>query len=133
MHLPSSITTFHCLLPLFLIILLTCLCHSHSQEINLVQQRQLLKILKRKVGHHQYLLCIANADWEICHYYPNQEDINDLIREMALTKSNDELLISRLKLKDLLDDSVCITFQKKRRPGFSTFFSFGMVFATAMI
>ena len=34
---------------------------------------------------------------ERCPYYPNQEDINDLIREMALTKSNAELLVSRLK------------------------------------
>lgn len=42
-------------------------------------------------------------------YYINQEDINDLIREMALTKSNAELLISRLKQWDLLDDSVRIT------------------------
>ena len=34
---------------------------------------------------------------ERCAYYPNQEDINDLIREMALAKSNAELLVSRLK------------------------------------
>ncbi len=41
-----------------------------------------------------------------CPYYPNQEDINDLVRELSLTKSNAELLISRLKQWDLLDDSV---------------------------
>ena len=34
---------------------------------------------------------------ERCPYYPHQEDINDLIREMALTKSNAELLVPRLK------------------------------------
>ena len=34
---------------------------------------------------------------ERCLYYPNQEDINDLIPEMNLTKSNAELLVSRLK------------------------------------
>ena len=57
-------------------------------------------------------------------YYPNQEDINDLIREMALTKSNAELLISRLKQWDLLDEGVRITSRRKRHRGFSTFFSF---------
>ena len=43
---------------------------------------------------------------------------------MALTKSNAELLISRLKQWDLLDYSVCITSQGKRHRSFSTFFSF---------
>ena len=64
---------------------------------------------------------LRNKRWP---YYPNQEDINDLVREMALTKSNAELLISRLKQWDLLDDNVRITFQRKRHRGFSTFFSF---------
>ena len=50
---------------LFFIIPLTCLCHSHPQEINLVQQRQVLKIPKRKVRHHQHLLCVIHVDWEI--------------------------------------------------------------------
>ncbi|KAG8234719.1 hypothetical protein J437_LFUL014827 [Ladona fulva] len=30
-------------------------------------------------------------------YYPNQKDLNDLIRDFRLTKSNAELLMSRLK------------------------------------
>jgi hypothetical protein len=60
---------------------------------------------------------------ERCPYYPNQEDINDLIKDMALTKSNAELLISRLKQWDLLDDSVLITSQRKRHCGFSVFFT----------
>ena len=30
-------------------------------------------------------------------YYPNQKDLNDLIRDLGLTKSNTELLTSRLK------------------------------------
>ncbi|MGH0144883.1 UNVERIFIED_CONTAM: hypothetical protein FKN15_059427 [Acipenser sinensis] len=30
-------------------------------------------------------------------YYPNQKDLNDLIRDLGLTKSNAELLTSRLK------------------------------------
>ena len=65
MHLPSSILAFHRLLHLFLRITLTCLCHSHPQEVNLVQQRQVLKIPKRRVRHHQHLLCVVHADWGI--------------------------------------------------------------------
>ena len=42
-------------------------------------------------------------------YYPNQEDINDLIRDLGLTKSNGELLTSRLKQWNLLDESVHIS------------------------
>ena len=61
---------------------------------------------------------------ERCPYNLNQEDINDLIREMALTKSNAEILISRLKQWDLLDEGVRITSQRKRHRSFSTFFSF---------
>ena len=59
---------------------------------------------------------------EKCPYYPNQEDINDLIRELALTKSNAKLLISRLKQWGLLNEGICITSQRKRHHGFSTFF-----------
>ena len=43
----------------------TDLCHSHPQEINLVQQRQALKIPKRKVRHHHHLLCVVHAEWGI--------------------------------------------------------------------
>jgi len=50
---------------------------------------------------------------ERCPYYPNQEDIIDLVRELSLTKPSTELLISRLKQWDLLDDSVRITSQRK--------------------
>ena len=64
------------------------------------------------------------AAGERCPYYPNQEDINDLVRELSLTKSNAELLISRLKQWDLLDDSVRIISQRKRLCGFSMFYTF---------
>ena len=42
-------------------------------------------------------------------YYSNQKDFNDLIRDLGLTKFNAELLTSRLKQWNLLDDSVQIT------------------------
>ena len=64
------------------------------------------------------------AAGERCPYYPNQEDINDLFRDLSLTKSNAEPLISRLKQWDILDDSVRITSQKKRHCGFSMFYTF---------
>ena len=56
-------------------------------------------------------------------YYPNQKDLNDLIRDLGLTKSNAELLTSRLKQWNLLDDSVQITEQRKWHQSFSSFFT----------
>ena len=52
-------------------------------------------------------------------YFPNQKDVNDLIRDLGLTKSNAELLISRLKQWNLVDDSVQATDQRKRHQRFS--------------
>ena len=66
----------------------------------------------------------SQAAGERCPYYPNQEDINDLVRDLSLTKSNAELLISRLKQWDLLDNSVRITSQRKQHCGFSMFYTF---------
>ncbi|XP_076327726.1 uncharacterized protein LOC143234326 isoform X1 [Tachypleus tridentatus] len=51
-------------------------------------------------------------------YYPNQRDPNDLIRGLCLTKSNAELLTSRLKEWDLLDESVQVASQRKRHRHF---------------
>ena len=56
-------------------------------------------------------------------YYPNQKDINDLIRDLGLTKSNGELLTSRLKQWNLLDESVQVADQRKRHLAFSSFFT----------
>ena len=66
----------------------------------------------------------SRAAGERCPYHTNQKDINDLVRDLSLTKSNAELLISRLKQWDLLDDSVRITSQRKRHCGFSMFYTF---------
>lgn len=65
---------------------------------------------------------------ERCPCYPNQDDINDPIREMALTMSSAELLIYNLKQWDLFDDNVRITSQRKRRCGFSVFFTDGLCY-----
>ena len=56
-------------------------------------------------------------------YFPNQKDINDLIRDLGLTKSNAELLTSRLKQWNLLDESMHVTDQRKCHQTFSNFFS----------
>ena len=57
-------------------------------------------------------------------YYPNQKDLNDLIRDLGLTKSNAELLTSRLKQWNLLDESVQVMDQRKRHQAFSSFFTY---------
>ncbi|KAL6481937.1 hypothetical protein MHYP_G00100170 [Metynnis hypsauchen] len=72
------------------------------------------------VEDHDFSSC---ADEERKPYYPNQKDLNDLIRDLGLTKSNAELLTSRLKQWNLLDESVQVTGQSKRHQVFSTFFS----------
>ncbi|XP_076368621.1 uncharacterized protein LOC143255990 [Tachypleus tridentatus] len=56
-------------------------------------------------------------------YYPNQRDLNDLIRDLDLTKLNAELLTSRLKKWDLFDESVQVTGQRKCYQHFSSFFT----------
>ena len=55
-------------------------------------------------------------------YHPNQKDLNDLIRDLVLTKSNAELLTSRFKQRNLLYDSDQITERRKRCQSFSSFF-----------
>ena len=56
-------------------------------------------------------------------YFPNQKDINDLIRGLGLTKSNAEVLTPRLKQLNLLDECMQIPDQRKYHQAFSNFFS----------
>ncbi|XP_061421547.1 uncharacterized protein LOC133350810 [Lethenteron reissneri] len=56
-------------------------------------------------------------------YYPNKKDLNDLIKDFGLTKSNAELLTSRLKQWNLLDESVQVADQRKRHQPFCSFFT----------
>ena len=74
---------------------------SHLQETAASQiARKILKIQ------------ITDAVEERRSYFPNQKDINDLIRDLALTKSNAELLTSRLKQRNLMYESVQVTDQR---------------------
>ncbi|XP_037400093.1 uncharacterized protein LOC119264997 isoform X2 [Pygocentrus nattereri] len=68
------------------------------------------------VEDHDFSSC---ADEERKPYYPNQKDLNDLIRDLGLTKSNAELLTSRLKQWNLLDESIQVTGQRKCHQVFS--------------
>ena len=56
-------------------------------------------------------------------HFPNQKEINDLIRDLGLTKSNAELLTSRLQEWNLLDPSCKVTVYRKRHLTFATYFT----------
>ncbi|XP_073436570.1 uncharacterized protein [Dendrobates tinctorius] len=56
-------------------------------------------------------------------YYPNQKDLNNLIRDLGLTKSNAELLTFSLKQWNLLDESINVAHQRKHHQTFASFFS----------
>ncbi|XP_073511089.1 uncharacterized protein [Phyllobates terribilis] len=72
------------------------------------------------IGDQDYVF--TDAAEERRPYFPNQKDVNDLIRDLHLTKSNAELLTSRLKQWNLLVESLQITDQRKRQQTFSNFF-----------
>ena len=52
----------------------------------------------------------------------SQKELNDLVCNLSLSKSSAELLASRLKEKNLLSDSACITFYLNRHQEFLHFF-----------
>lgn len=56
-------------------------------------------------------------------HFPNQE-VNDLIRDMGLTKSNAEVFISRMKQWNLFKEKVHVTSQRSRHEPFSGFYTF---------
>uniref|UniRef100_A0A1B6CY49 Uncharacterized protein n=1 Tax=Clastoptera arizonana TaxID=38151 RepID=A0A1B6CY49_9HEMI len=51
-----------------------------------------------------------------------QIELNDLVRDLGLTKEKAELLGSRLKEKNLLADGTSICVYRKREHQFSTYF-----------
>ena len=56
-------------------------------------------------------------------HFPTQQELNDLIRDIGLTKSNAEILTSRLQEWNLLDKSCKVSEQRKRHASFSQFFT----------
>lgn len=55
-------------------------------------------------------------------HFPNQEELDDLVRDLGLTKSNAELLASRLKEWNLLDPTCSITTYRNRHRVFAPFY-----------
>jgi len=53
----------------------------------------------------------------------SQEELNDLVRDLNLSKSSAELLAFRLKEKNILSDSARITFYCNRHQEFLCFYS----------
>ena len=53
----------------------------------------------------------------------NQEDLNDLVRDLNLTKSNSELLASRLQQWNLLAPHTKVTFYRQRSQDLTSHFS----------
>jgi len=56
-------------------------------------------------------------------HFPNQQEMDDLIRSMGLTKENAELLTSRLKKWHLLNPTCKVTKYRKRHLSFASFFT----------
>ena len=62
-------------------------------------------------------------DTQAIPYFPNQAKLNDLIRDLGLAKLKTELLTSRLKQWNLLDESCRVTKQRQRHDIFSQYFT----------
>lgn len=68
---------------------------------------------------HDFNAEFANTD----PHFPNQRELDDLIRDLSLTKSNAELLTSRLNEWNLLDPSCNTSAYRKRHMTFSQFYN----------
>ena len=66
---------------------------------------------------------ISHSDKNTEPHFPSQQELDDLVRDMGLTKSNAELLTSRLKEWNLLDLSCRSSSSRKRHKRFSRYFS----------
>jgi len=55
-------------------------------------------------------------------HFPDQDELDDLVRDLCLTKSSAELLTSRLKQWNLLSGSCRVTSYRKRHNNFAAFY-----------
>ena len=55
-------------------------------------------------------------------HFPNQRELDDLIRDLGLSKSGGELLSSRLREWNLVQDECKITSQRTRHEEFAIYF-----------
>ena len=65
-------------------------------------------------------------------HFSNQQEMDDLIRDMGLTKKNPELLTSRLKEWHFLDFTCKVSKYKKRHLNFAHFFTLSQPFLCAI-
>ena len=56
-------------------------------------------------------------------HFPSQQEVDDLVRDLGITKSNAELLTLRLKKWNLLDTSCRCSSSRKRHERFLKYFS----------
>lgn len=75
----------------------------------------------------QSVLSVVDPDYapdvpEVGPHFPTQQEFDELVKEMGLTKDNALLLCSRLKQWNLLDPSVRITAQRTRHGIYSQYF-----------
>lgn len=95
----------------------------HCTELPVPTPPKNYQLISGESSHSSSEDDIIDASVEKMPYFPNQKDLNDLIRDLGLTKSNAELLTSRLKDWNLLDETVQVSGQRKRHQRFSIFFS----------
>ena len=53
----------------------------------------------------------------------SQTELNDLVRDLGLSKKAEKIVASRLQVKHLLGDSAKVSYFQKRDQSFATFFS----------
>ena len=63
----------------------------------------------------------------------SQTELNDLVRDLGLSKKSAQMLASRLQEKHLIDDSAKVSYFRKRYQSFVTFFSEQKQFVTVTI
>jgi len=73
---------------------------------------------------------LGDADWKhdntsksSAPHFLNQTELDDLVRDLGLTKSGAELLTSRLKEWNLLDSSCKVSVYRSRHVQFSRFYT----------
>ena len=64
----------------------------------------------------------SSSEMKLAYHQFNQSELNDLLRDLDLSKQAAELLASRLNEKHLLDSSAKVSFFRKRDELFLSFF-----------
>ena len=64
----------------------------------------------------------SSSETKLAYHQFNQSELNDLVRDLDLSKQAAELLASRLNEKHLLDSSAKVSFFRKRDELFLSFF-----------